>query len=244
VISSSQGRYIHTGQHKRRTNAHTDIHALSGIRTHDPSVQASEDSSFLRPRGQRDRLGFGLMNGFIDCYTHHSQLHVITALSLIYTLYNSPFHTTHTLGFSVFTSRNLATCFNTIIIPVSLNHTLQISLYYSTLKYEYFLRSLIPFMPFLLSHLRLPSQKTPPVLIPPALGPRYLASGRPQQKTPFPNNPFIVADIFVAAGTCLPSPCLAIKILWLRYCSFQASYHNIFNGTKSAHKLSIASYLV
>jgi hypothetical protein len=30
---------------------HTDIHALSAIRTHDPSVRASEDGSCLRPRG-------------------------------------------------------------------------------------------------------------------------------------------------------------------------------------------------
>jgi hypothetical protein len=51
VISSSQGRYLHTGQHKHRINAHTDTHALIGIRTHDPSVRASEDSS-----GHCDRL--------------------------------------------------------------------------------------------------------------------------------------------------------------------------------------------
>jgi hypothetical protein len=31
-ISPSQGRYLHTEQ------THTDIHALSGIRTHDPSA--------------------------------------------------------------------------------------------------------------------------------------------------------------------------------------------------------------
>jgi hypothetical protein len=31
-------------------NTNTDIHALSGIRTHDPSVRAREDSSCLRPR--------------------------------------------------------------------------------------------------------------------------------------------------------------------------------------------------
>jgi hypothetical protein len=55
VISPSQGLYPHTGQHKHRINAHTDIHALSGIRTHDLSVRASEDSSRLRPRGHRDR---------------------------------------------------------------------------------------------------------------------------------------------------------------------------------------------
>jgi hypothetical protein len=54
VISPSQGRYLHTGQHKHRINAHTDIHALSGIRDYDPSVRASEDSSCLRPRGYCD----------------------------------------------------------------------------------------------------------------------------------------------------------------------------------------------
>jgi hypothetical protein len=55
VISPSQGRYIHTGQHEHRIKAHTDIHALMGIRTHDPSVRASEDSTCLRPRGHWDR---------------------------------------------------------------------------------------------------------------------------------------------------------------------------------------------
>jgi hypothetical protein len=38
-----------------RINVHTDNHALSGIRTHDPSVRASEDSSCLRPRNYCDR---------------------------------------------------------------------------------------------------------------------------------------------------------------------------------------------
>jgi hypothetical protein len=47
VISQSQGCYLHTGQHEHRINAHTDIHALSGIRTHDPSVPASKYSSCL-----------------------------------------------------------------------------------------------------------------------------------------------------------------------------------------------------
>jgi hypothetical protein len=45
VISSLQGRYLHTGQHKHRINAHTDIHALSGIQTYDLSILAGEDSS-------------------------------------------------------------------------------------------------------------------------------------------------------------------------------------------------------
>jgi hypothetical protein len=39
-----------------RINAHnTGIHALSGIRAHDPSVRAGEDSSCLRPLGHCDR---------------------------------------------------------------------------------------------------------------------------------------------------------------------------------------------
>jgi hypothetical protein len=55
-ISLSQGLYLHTGQYKHRIKAHnTDTNALSGIRTHDPSVRASEDSSCLRPRGHYER---------------------------------------------------------------------------------------------------------------------------------------------------------------------------------------------
>jgi hypothetical protein len=54
-ISTSQSRYLHAGQHKHRM--YTDIHALSGIRTHDPSVMASEytNSLCLRPRDQCNR---------------------------------------------------------------------------------------------------------------------------------------------------------------------------------------------
>jgi hypothetical protein len=56
-IGPSQGLYLHTEQHKHRINAHnTDIHALSGIRSHDPSVRAGEDGSCLRQRGYCDRL--------------------------------------------------------------------------------------------------------------------------------------------------------------------------------------------
>jgi hypothetical protein len=56
-IRRSQGLYLHTEQHKHRINTHnTNIHASSGILTHDPSVRASEESSCLRPRGYCDRL--------------------------------------------------------------------------------------------------------------------------------------------------------------------------------------------
>jgi hypothetical protein len=40
-VNSSQGRYLHN----HRINAHTNIHASSGIRTHDRSVRAGENSS-------------------------------------------------------------------------------------------------------------------------------------------------------------------------------------------------------
>jgi hypothetical protein len=36
----------------QKQNKHTDIHALGGIRVHDLSVRASEDSSCFRPRGR------------------------------------------------------------------------------------------------------------------------------------------------------------------------------------------------
>jgi hypothetical protein len=57
VVGPLQGRYLHTGQHKHKINAHVDIHALSGIRSHDPSVRASEDSSWRRSRGHCRRHG-------------------------------------------------------------------------------------------------------------------------------------------------------------------------------------------
>jgi hypothetical protein len=53
VISSSQCLNVHTGQHK---HIHIpNIHALCGIRTHDPGFRASEDSTRLRRLGYRDR---------------------------------------------------------------------------------------------------------------------------------------------------------------------------------------------
>jgi hypothetical protein len=43
--TQTQNKHIHT----------PNIHALSGIRTHDPSFRSSEDSSCLRPLGYCDR---------------------------------------------------------------------------------------------------------------------------------------------------------------------------------------------
>jgi hypothetical protein len=55
-ISPSQSLYLHKKQHKHIIDSqNTDIHALSGIRTHDRSVRANEDSSCLRSRRNCDR---------------------------------------------------------------------------------------------------------------------------------------------------------------------------------------------
>jgi hypothetical protein len=55
MVSPSQGRNLPVGQHKHRINTHTNIHALSGIRNHDPSVRSGEDNSCLKP-SHCDRL--------------------------------------------------------------------------------------------------------------------------------------------------------------------------------------------
>jgi hypothetical protein len=63
VIGPLQGLHLNTGQHKHRIKrTHTsNMHAQSGIRTHDRSVRASEDSSRLRPLGYRDRLYLNIL---------------------------------------------------------------------------------------------------------------------------------------------------------------------------------------
>jgi hypothetical protein len=72
VIRPPQGRYLHTGQHKHRINAHTDIHAVSGSRTHDPSVRASEDSSCLRQCGHCDRRPESIHHNSSEVPLHNS----------------------------------------------------------------------------------------------------------------------------------------------------------------------------
>jgi hypothetical protein len=89
------------------------------------------------------------MIGFIDTlYTHNSGLYAITALSLIYTLYSSPLHA---LGFSVFASRILAT-------------DLEESHCNFKSHMEPSFHSLIPFLQFLLTRLRMPFPELDPFL--------------------------------------------------------------------------------
>jgi hypothetical protein len=74
VSIPSKGRYIHTGEYKHRINAQTDIHALSEIRTHDPSLPATEHSSYLRRRGHCDRRLKALTYTIFKIYLPHSRL--------------------------------------------------------------------------------------------------------------------------------------------------------------------------
>jgi hypothetical protein len=74
--------------------------------------------SKLRAIGKRERLGVWLLDWIYCTYTLTSQLQVVQRYrwSTQFTVHRH----THTLGFSVFTSRILAKDFNTVVIPVSL----------------------------------------------------------------------------------------------------------------------------
>jgi hypothetical protein len=79
-----------------------------------------------------------------------------------------------------------------------------------------FLHSPIPFLPFLLSYLQLPFQDTPSLLSD-ARDPRYTASDRPQQKTPFLNNYSIVVLVEMCS---LRRYIETVVLIFLRACSF------------------------
>jgi hypothetical protein len=68
-------RYLYTGKQNKRIHT-PNIHALSGIRNHDPSVRANEDSSCLRPRGYCGRPTLSL-GGYIYTETWYSRLGVL-----------------------------------------------------------------------------------------------------------------------------------------------------------------------
>jgi hypothetical protein len=57
---------------KAATQMQNTRHAMSGIRTHDPSVQSSEDNSHLRPRGHCERL-FSYTCNLIPSNSHKNQ---------------------------------------------------------------------------------------------------------------------------------------------------------------------------
>jgi hypothetical protein len=73
-------RSLSTHSDTNREETHTEIHASSGIRIHDPSARASEDGSCLRPRGHCGCLSevmFRILGKRSILWTANSVVHVV-----------------------------------------------------------------------------------------------------------------------------------------------------------------------
>jgi hypothetical protein len=106
----------------------------------------------------------GFWIGCLDLLHLYTTL-VITSNIVLPLIYTLQFTVTPTLGFSVFSSRILATDFNMVIIPVSLQIPhLKPSIHRLTFK------SQLDSLPSLLNHLRSLSQETPSIITPAGLG--------------------------------------------------------------------------
>jgi hypothetical protein len=128
----------------------------------------------------------------LNTCTHHSELQVITALSLISTLYKSQQHPLSLFQPTVFTSRSLATASNSgdciafrahivTVRRISRNWTLvDCQLNYSAVS------SQLP----LQSSPQLPALNWTPQ---PAWTPRYIAAAPTRQKTPLPRVPLLLS---------------------------------------------------
>jgi hypothetical protein len=100
------------------------------------------------------------MFGFIALIHSTRNYKKYSAIAVLHTL---QFTVTHALGFSVFTSRILATDLSTVIIKVSLNYILQIP-HVTSYLHRLTLKSQLNSLPSPLSHLPLQSQETPSIL--------------------------------------------------------------------------------
>jgi hypothetical protein len=110
------------------------------------------------------------------------------------------------LGFSVFTCRFLATDFNTVIISITV----------TAAHMKSSLHSLIPFLPSLLNHLRMPSQETPSILLPAGLGSSFYSVGAdPTESTvsTIIDQQYLDCLLLIRCrGDLLPSHCLAMNV--------------------------------
>jgi hypothetical protein len=117
-----------------------------------------------------------------------------------------PFTASHTLGFSVFSSRILATDLPQSHTATS-NHTWS------------FLGSLISFLPFLLNRLRLPSSEVDPILFRLLFCTPTTASfgtRLPYTTATTLNGPHGKQSLYIVDETCLRRRCLAIAVLLFR----------------------------
>jgi hypothetical protein len=83
---------IYTQNNTNTEKTHTDIHVVSGIRIHDPSVRASKDSSCLRPRGDCDRQLHVLPITNTLCNTNRLVSLIFTSLKLYHVQNSSGAH--------------------------------------------------------------------------------------------------------------------------------------------------------
>jgi hypothetical protein len=81
-ISPTQGLYLHRPTQCRKTRTH--IHTSGGIRTHDPSVRTTEDSTCLRPLGHCDRFIFECLDKKKKCFVFIRTLYISYIFSRFY----------------------------------------------------------------------------------------------------------------------------------------------------------------
>jgi hypothetical protein len=119
----------------------------------------------------------GFWIGWLDLLTPSSSISLNYNHRAIADLYTFQFTVAHELGFTILTSRILAT-------DLSQSHCHFNSHVKSTLHRR------IPFLPFLLNHLRLPSPELDPITILATWDPRYMASERTYRKH-LPTSPWL-----------------------------------------------------
>jgi hypothetical protein len=133
--SAGRKTATYTQDNTNRINAHTNFHALSGIRTHNLSVRVSEDSSYLRPRGHCDRQPKPSQSVFlIHSWHHFSSLPRYPTFSLFLRILNHscymPHRFYHRLKHLKPSGSTCATCFN--IRSLHSAHRLYLCVLYSS----------------------------------------------------------------------------------------------------------------
>jgi hypothetical protein len=165
----------------------------------------------------------GILDWWIDLlttYARHLELQVITALSLISTLYKSLAHANSFQSVTVSTSHFLAVDFNTGTATVSLNYALQLS----HMKSSFHSRTLATHF-FTVSHTELhQADWTTQIVLSHSqinyftqlnwtAGLRSSPWGRPKRKHCSP-----IVCLFISVGMCSPSHCLETGCITRLFC--------------------------